>query len=99
MVCLSLRKLPAWLYSINPDKVKPELHDKIIQYQNECDETLWSYGNQGVAVHPGSVWFSISLKTSRGSNTVSSGLTRQQYVLQLRPPGLLGNTFALILYL
>ncbi|MCG9041978.1 phage antirepressor N-terminal domain-containing protein [Laribacter hongkongensis] len=35
MVCLPLRKLPAWLYSINHNKVKPELQDKIVRYQNE----------------------------------------------------------------
>jgi hypothetical protein len=43
MVCLPLRKLPAWLYSINPNKVKPELRDKITRYQNECDDVLWEY--------------------------------------------------------
>lgn len=25
MTCLTIRKLPAWLYSISPNKVKPEL--------------------------------------------------------------------------
>ncbi|MFJ7315626.1 phage antirepressor N-terminal domain-containing protein [Pseudomonas sp. NPDC098747] len=43
MVCLPLRKLPAWLYSISPNKVKPELHDKIVRYQEECDDALWDY--------------------------------------------------------
>ncbi|ACE85838.1 phage antirepressor N-terminal domain-containing protein [Cellvibrio japonicus] len=47
MLCLPLRKIPAWLYSINPNKVKPELRDKIIQYQEECDEVLWQYWMQG----------------------------------------------------
>lgn len=27
MTCLPLRKLPAWLYSLSPNKVKPELFD------------------------------------------------------------------------
>jgi len=43
MTCLPLRKLPAWLYSINPNKVAPELRDKITRYQNECDDVLWEY--------------------------------------------------------
>jgi hypothetical protein len=43
MTCLPLRKLAAWLYTINPKKVAAELRDKIIQYQEECDEVLWRY--------------------------------------------------------
>ncbi|WP_296250276.1 phage antirepressor N-terminal domain-containing protein [Pseudomonas sp. UBA4194] len=43
MTCLPLRKLAAWLYTINPKKVAPQLRDKIIQYQEECDEVLWQY--------------------------------------------------------
>ncbi len=46
MVCLPLRKLPGWLYSISPNKVAPELRDKIIQYQEECDDALWRYWTQ-----------------------------------------------------
>jgi len=43
MLCLLLRKLPAWLYSIHANKVKPELRDTVIMYQNECDDVLWEY--------------------------------------------------------
>lgn len=53
MTCLPLRKIPAWLYSINPNKVKPELRDKIIQYQEECDEVLWQYWTKGYAGQAG----------------------------------------------
>lgn len=49
MTCLHLRKLPAWLYSISPNKVKPELRDKIIRYQEECDDALWNYWAEGSA--------------------------------------------------
>lgn len=47
MSCLALRKLPAWLYSVNPNKVAPEIKDKVIQYQEECDEVLWQYWTNG----------------------------------------------------
>jgi len=50
MVCLPLRKLTAWLYTVNSNKVKPELREKIISYQNECDDALWDYWNNGIAV-------------------------------------------------
>ncbi|WP_392559794.1 phage antirepressor N-terminal domain-containing protein [Orbus mooreae] len=49
MSCLPLRKLPAWLYSIQPNKVKPELKDTVIKYQEECDEVLWQYWTKGQA--------------------------------------------------
>lgn len=53
MVCLPLRKIPAFLYSVNPSKVKPELREKIIRYQSECDDALWDYWSQGSASRPG----------------------------------------------
>jgi hypothetical protein len=43
MTCLPLRKLAAWLYSINPNKVAEHLRDKVRQYQDECDDALWDY--------------------------------------------------------
>lgn len=52
MLCLLLRKLPAWLYSIQSGKVKPELRDTVIMYQNECDDVLWDYWTKGKAVNP-----------------------------------------------
>ena len=55
MTCMPLKKLPAWLYSISPNKVAPELREKIIRYQEECDDALWNYWTQGVAERPGAV--------------------------------------------
>lgn len=43
MLCLPPRKLNGWLMTVNPRKVKPEIRDRLIQYQNECDEVLWNY--------------------------------------------------------
>ena len=43
MVCLPLRKLPGWLYSINPGKLSEALRPKVLQYQQECDEVLWRH--------------------------------------------------------
>lgn len=50
MICLPLRKLPAWLYSISPNKVAPELRGKVLQYQEDCDDVLWDYWTKGGAV-------------------------------------------------
>ncbi|MCW8278408.1 phage antirepressor N-terminal domain-containing protein [Pseudomonas sp. PCH199] len=43
LTCLPLRKLPAWLYSISQNDVKPEFRAKIIRYQEECDDVLWDH--------------------------------------------------------
>ena len=51
MVCLPLRKLFAWLTTISPNKVKPELRDTVIMYQNECDDVLWDYWVKGQAIN------------------------------------------------
>lgn len=53
MTCLPLRKLAAWLYSINPNKVAEHLRDKVRQYQDECDDALWDYWTKGAAVRGG----------------------------------------------
>ncbi|EWG75930.1 Phage anti-repressor protein [Enterobacter sp. DC3] len=52
VVCLSLRKLPGWLHTINVGKVRPELRDKVARYQEECDDVLYEYWTKGVAVNP-----------------------------------------------
>ena len=41
--CLPMSKLFGWLMTISPNKVKPELSEKVIRYQNECDEVLSNY--------------------------------------------------------
>ncbi|HAK8205304.1 TPA: hypothetical protein H2W01_004995 [Salmonella enterica] len=52
MLCLHLRKLAGWLQTIMPNKVKPEIRDRVIQYQNECDDVLYEYWTKGVAGNP-----------------------------------------------
>ncbi|MGF7409343.1 phage antirepressor N-terminal domain-containing protein [Providencia alcalifaciens] len=47
MTCLAMHKLTGWLYSIMPNKVKPEIRDKVIQYQEECDDVLYEYWTTG----------------------------------------------------
>lgn len=70
MLCLPMRKITSWLYSINPKKVKPELHDKVIQYQEECDDVLWQYWTKGYAgraqTAPPSITQQISANKERG---------------------------------
>ena len=51
-LCLPVRKLPAFLASINPRKVRPELRERIELYQAECDDALWDYWTRGKAERP-----------------------------------------------
>ena len=52
MLCMPVRKLPAYLNSINPRKVAPELRAKIELYQAESDDALWNYWMHGRAERP-----------------------------------------------
>ncbi|MGJ0190733.1 phage antirepressor N-terminal domain-containing protein [Pantoea sp. RRHST58] len=52
MTCLALRKLNGWLQTISPNKVKPEIRDKVIKYQEECDDVLYEYWTKGQVANP-----------------------------------------------
>ncbi|MFC0179006.1 phage antirepressor N-terminal domain-containing protein [Thorsellia kenyensis] len=49
MLCIPLKKLNGWLFSINPQKVKESVRDKLIAYQEECFVALHDYWSKGVA--------------------------------------------------
>jgi len=44
--CIPLKKLNGWLFTINPNKVKSEIKEKLIKYQNECFEVLHNHFNK-----------------------------------------------------
>jgi hypothetical protein len=71
MICLPLRKLAGWLMTIYPNKVKPELRDKIVMYQTECDDALWDYWTKGQATRPHS-------RPDRTRKMLPGGLTLEQ---------------------
>nr|WP_249415232.1 phage antirepressor N-terminal domain-containing protein [Citrobacter sp. RHBSTW-00599] len=52
MICLALRKLAAWLNTISPNKVKSEIRDNVIRYQEECDDVLYEYWTKGQVTNP-----------------------------------------------
>ncbi|HHN8914580.1 TPA: phage antirepressor N-terminal domain-containing protein [Escherichia coli] len=49
LLCLPLKKLNGWLFSINPEKVRSDIRDKLIQYQEECFTVLHDYWTKGKA--------------------------------------------------
>ena len=51
-VCLPLRKLGAWLMTLQTSRMEGAIAERVLLYQNECDEALWAYWTDGVAVNP-----------------------------------------------
>lgn len=51
-LCIPLRKLNGWLFSINPERVRADIKDKLIQYQEECFAVLHEYWTKGLVVNP-----------------------------------------------
>lgn len=52
LLCIPVRKLPAWLATINVRKVRADLRAKLETYQAESDNVLWDYWTKGRAVNP-----------------------------------------------
>lgn len=50
LLCIPLKKLNGWLFSINPSKVRADIRDKLIAYQEECFTVLHDYWTKGSAV-------------------------------------------------
>ncbi|EKR4921431.1 phage antirepressor N-terminal domain-containing protein [Escherichia coli] len=75
MICLPLRKLAAWLNSISANKVRPEIRDRVLQYQAECDDVLYDYWTKGVAVNPRAQATSASAPTltTSAADTINAG--------------------------
>ena len=49
MICLPIEYLNGWLFSINPNKVRADLKERLENYQEECFLALWDYWTEGVA--------------------------------------------------
>ncbi len=43
VTCIPLRKLFGWLQTLQPNRIREDIRDKVIQYQNECDDVLWKH--------------------------------------------------------
>jgi hypothetical protein len=52
ITCLPLDLLNGWLFGIDASRVKPEIRDRVIQYQRECFHVLAAYWQQGQTTNP-----------------------------------------------
>jgi hypothetical protein len=50
--CLKLDQLQGWLFTINANKIRADLRDKLHLYQQECFKVLNEYWTKGVVVNP-----------------------------------------------
>ena len=51
-IMINLYHLPAFLYSIQPSRVKPELKEKLIKFQRETTKVINDYWNKGAVINP-----------------------------------------------
>ena len=50
LLCIPLKKLNGWLFSINPAKVRDDIRDRLVRYQEECFTALHDYWTKGAAI-------------------------------------------------
>ena len=50
--CLPLDYLNGWLFGVDASRVRPEISERLVQYQRECFAALAAYWQQGEAVNP-----------------------------------------------
>ncbi|TKD46660.1 hypothetical protein FCG41_01585 [Azotobacter chroococcum] len=55
LVCLPLDYLNGWLFGVDASRVKPEIRERLVQYQRECFAALAAYWQQSKAVNPRAV--------------------------------------------
>ncbi len=52
LACLPLDYLNGWLFGVEASRVRPEIRERLVQYQRECFAALAAYWQQGEAVNP-----------------------------------------------
>ena len=75
VLCIPLKKLNGWLFSVNPAKVKPALRDKVVKYQEECFQVLHDYWTHGQATRK------RAIRPPGLSRLAKHGVNRRSWVL------------------
>ena len=52
MVAMPVKFLNGWLFGVDANRVKPEVQERLLDYQRECFDALASYWQKGVALNP-----------------------------------------------
>jgi hypothetical protein len=87
MVCLPLHKISAWLCSLMPGHIAPELRAKVEAYQAECDDALWRYWSEGHASRPSAAPAQASLDLPPTAPPIAPRRRDDAHLPGLIPPG------------
>lgn len=78
MLMLSIKNIHGWLFSIDANRVKPEIKDKLIAYQKECFDVLYAHWQNKAQANPttssgvGQDELHVFLEVTRGRMKISS---------------------------
>jgi hypothetical protein len=98
MLCLPLKLLPGFLFGLQPSRVKPELRDKIVRYQQDCYEVLWNAFKADILPTPPTTGASGAALALEIAEAITA-LARQQLALEGRFDGLEGRVGTMADYL
>lgn len=81
LVCLPLDYLNGWLFGVDASRVRPEIRERLIQYQRECFAALAAYWQQGEALNP------RAMATAPAGTSVPIRLTYNDRAFRIVPEG------------
>lgn len=86
MMVLPVKRVNAYLYSINPNKIREDLQERIRLYQDECADVLYNYWARGYAVNPRSTTEGILEDYVQGLGAVSTNFLSNLLESQAETP-------------
>ncbi len=81
LVCLPLDYLNGWLFGVDASRVRPEIRERLVQYQRECFAALAAYWQQGEALNP------RTMATTPAGPSVPIRLTYNDRAFRIVPEG------------
>ncbi len=82
-ICLALEYLPGWLFGVTASRVREELRDKLVLYQEECFRVLWR-AFQAEVMQGAPATARAPLEHVRGLALAIATLAEQQMALESR---------------
>jgi hypothetical protein len=94
-LCLPLKYLPGWLFGVNASRVRPELRDKILRYQDECYDVLFeAFAGRAMPADPSPN--ATALIQIRETALAIAELAQQQLEIDQRLTGRLDRAAAVV---
>lgn len=81
LACLPLDYLNGWLFGVDASRVRPEIRERLVQYQRECFTALAAYWQQGEALNP------RTMATTPAGPSVPIRLTYNDRAFRIVPEG------------